>query len=165
MRTTSRLRGWGDIELYAEILRFSVECYAPGVISDAQLAQLEAALDRCGGLDALWLFGSSAAGTATPQSDVDLGALFAKRPSPSELLAAREELQEILGRSVDLVDLEQASPVLSMQVLKHGRLIAERDRAHRVRFVAAVPGRYEDVVIQRRGAEKALRARLARGRA
>jgi hypothetical protein len=135
------------------------------MISPAQLTQLEAPLDRLAGLDALWLFGSEATGTATSRSDVDLGALFATRPSPLALLAAREELQELLGRPVDLVDLERASPVLSMQVLRHGRLVAERNRTHRIRFESALPGRYEDVVILRRPAEKLLRARLANGRA
>jgi len=134
------------------------------MLTDAQLAQIDAALQRLAGLDALWLFGSEAAGRATSRSDVDLGALFASRPSPSALAAVREEIEEIVGRSVDLVDLERASPVLAMQVLRHGRLVGDRAPAHRVRFAAALPGRYEDVAILRRPAEKLLLARLAHGR-
>ena len=126
---------------------------------------MEAALDRIAGLDALWLFGSEASGRSTPESDVDLGALFAARPSAPDLLAARRELEEIAGRAVDLVDMAGASPVLAMQILRHGRLVVERSPAHRIRFEAALPGRYEDVVILRRPAEKLLLARLARGRA
>jgi uncharacterized protein len=135
------------------------------MLSEAQLALLEAALDRFAGLDALWLFGSEAAGRATARSDIDLGALFATRPSPQSLLAVREELREIVGRAVDLVDLERASPIVAMQVLKHGRLVADYDRTHRLRFAAVLPGRYEDVAILRRPGERLLRARLARGRA
>jgi len=135
------------------------------MISDAQLAGVEAALHRLAGLDALWVFGSEAAGRATARSDVDLAGLFATRPSSSALLAGREQLAELLGRPVDLVDLEQASPVLAMQVLRHGRLVVDRDSRHRIRFAGALPGRYEDVAILRRPAEKLLLARLAHGRA
>ncbi len=135
------------------------------MVSDAQLARVDAALHALGGLDALWLFGSEAAGRATESSDVDLGALFATPPSDAGLMTAREQLQEILGRAVDLVDLERASPILAMQVLRHGRLVTDRDPRHRVRFTAALPGRYEDVTILRRPGEKLLRARLAHGRA
>jgi len=135
------------------------------MLPDAQLARIDAALQRLAGLDTLWLFGSEAAGRATSRSDVDLGALFATRPSPAALMASRDELAELLGRAVDLVDLEQASPVLAMQVLRHGRLLVDRGHAHRIRFTAALPGRYEDVVILRRPAEKLLLARLAHGRA
>jgi len=134
------------------------------MVSDAHLTRIEAALDLLAGLDALWLFGSEAADRATSRSDVDLGALFATRPSAASLMAARRELEELLGRAVDLVDLERASPVLAMQVLRHGRLVADRNPAHRVRFTAGLPGRYEDVAILRRPAERLLLARLAHGR-
>jgi predicted nucleotidyltransferase len=136
------------------------------VLSSLQLARVEAVLDDVAGLDALWIFGSMATGRARPGSDVDLAALFAARPTPDALLTAREAIAAIVARDVDLVDVEQASPVLAMQILKHGSLVLERDRAHRVRFVAGLPGRYEDVVIFRRPAERLLRARLgAHGRA
>jgi predicted nucleotidyltransferase len=135
------------------------------MLPEAMLARIDAVLDRFAGLDALWVFGSEVAGRATSESDVDLAALFSTRPSAGALLAARADLQEIVGRAVDLIDLDRASPVLAMQVLRHGRLVNERNATHRVRFATALPGRYEDVVILRRPAEKLLRARLNRGRA
>ena len=135
------------------------------MISEVQLARIEAVLDGIGGLDALWVFGSEASGRATATSDVDLAALFASPPSPETLAEARVQLEDILGRPVDLIELEAASPVLAMQALRHGRLLAERSATHRVRFEAALPGRYEDVVLLRQPAERLLRARLAHGRA
>ncbi len=135
------------------------------MISGAQLTLIERALDDVGGLDALWLFGSEASGRATATSDVDLAALFTSPPSPPGLEQGRAKLEDVLGRPVDLVDLEMASPVLAMQVLRHGRLVLERSAPHRLRFATALPGRYEDVVLLRRPAEKLLRARLAHGRA
>lgn len=120
-------------------------------------------LDRVG-LDALWVFGSEAAGTATSASDVDLAALFRRRPSASELLTLRAELASVLGRDVDLVDLERASPVLVMQVLRRGTLVADRNPERRLRFIATAPGRYEDLVLVRRTAEQRLLERVRSGR-
>jgi predicted nucleotidyltransferase len=139
--------------------------YPSSVIPDVLLAQVKTVLARFGGLDALWIFGSEASGRATAESDVDLAALFAAPPTPLQLIAASAELEEVLGRPVDLVDLEAASPVLAMQALSHGRLVAEGNARHRVRFMAALPGRYEDASTLRRSAERQLRARLGNGRA
>ena len=135
------------------------------MISGTQLAQIQRVLDGIGGLDALWVFGSEASGKTTASSDVDLAALFASPPSLQGLEQGRAQIEEILGRPVDLIELEAASPVLAMQALRHGRLLVERSATHRVRFEAALPGRYEDVVLLRRPAERLLRARLAHGRA
>lgn len=121
-------------------------------------------LDARFGLDALWLFGSVASGRAAARSDVDLAALFRRSPAPLDLLDARGEIAALLGRDVDLVDLGRASPVLAMQVVRHGRLLVERDPARRQRFVAGMPGRYEDLKLQRRPAEAALLARARRDR-
>lgn len=121
-------------------------------------------LDEQFGLDVLWLFGSEARGTATTDSDVDLAALFRCVPSPSELLEARAELGTLLGRAVDLVDLDRASPILVMQVLRHGTLLLDRNPNRRVRLVAAAPGRYEDLRLVRREGERLLLERVRGGR-
>jgi hypothetical protein len=59
----------------------------------------------------------------------------------------RQDLARLLGRDVDVIDLGQASPVLAMQVLRHGRLLVDVDPRRRRRFVAGVPGRHEDLKI------------------
>lgn len=116
------------------------------------------------GLDALWVFGSVATGADTGTSDVDLAALFHRKPSAVQPIELREDIARLLGRDVDLVDLGQASPVLTMQALRHGRLLVDRDPRRRRRFVAGVPGRYEDLEIVRREAERALLGRVRHGR-
>ncbi len=133
-------------------------------ISEAELARVADVLDALGGLDALWVFGSEASGTAAPTSDVDLAALFTSRPSPPALLVARGDLEALLGRAVDLVDLERASPLLAMQVVRHGHLLSDRAPSHRLRFLTSLPGRYEDVVRLRRAGERLLLSRLQHGR-
>lgn len=112
------------------------------------------------GLDALWVFGSVEAGTARPDSDLDLAGLFRTTPAVEELLAARAEIAALAGREVDLVDLERASPILAMQVLRRGRLVHEQSPARRVRFVAGLIGRYEDLKRFRAPIEQAALRRM-----
>ncbi len=135
-------------------------CYAALVLSAEQLARIVPVLDGMAGLDALWIFGSAAEGRDRSSSDLDLAALFRAQPGADAVVRAREALADIVGRPVDLVDLDRASPILGMQVLRHGNLAFERDAAHRVRFTASLPGRYEDVMILRRPLERLLKARL-----
>jgi len=134
------------------------------VLTPRQVERIAEVLEARFGLDALWVFGSVASGTAAVRSDVDLAALFAKRPAPLDLLDARSEIATLLGRDVDLVDLGRASPVLAMQVLRRGRLLVDRNPPRRRQFVAGAPGRYEDLKLQRRPTEAALLARVRRDR-
>jgi predicted nucleotidyltransferase len=112
------------------------------------------------GIEALWAFGSVARGTPRPDSDLDLGALFRTSPDPVALLGVRADLAAVVGREVDLVDLDAVSPILAFEVVKHGRLIHEKGPARRVRFVAELIGRYEDVKRFREPMERASMARL-----
>lgn len=117
-------------------------------------------LDRRFGLDTLWLYGSEAQGTAKPDSDVDLAALFRRRTEPMDVFDARTDLEEILCRDVDLVDLDQTSPVLGMQVLKYGDLLIDRNPGRRHTAFGRILGLYEDVKLVRREAERELFRRM-----
>lgn len=128
------------------------------------LAHVASILDDRFGLHALYLFGSRALGTSRPDSDVDLAALFARPVEPMEILGILPDLEIALGRAVDLVDLDRASPILAMQVLRHGRLLTENDRRRRVDFEARTPGLYEDLVRIRQPQVDALLQRTAHGR-
>lgn len=135
--------------------------------SRAELSPIHAIkedLDGRFGLDALWLFGSEAIGSAGHFSDIDLAGLFRNRPSALDLLDAREALGALLGRDVDLVDLERASPIVAMQVFRHGRLLVDANPKRRLEVVSGAPSRYEDLRIVRREAERALLARIRNGR-
>ncbi len=122
-------------------------------------------LDERFGLDALWLFGSVAVERARTDSDLDLAALFRRRPTALELLETQDELGALVGRPVDLVDLDCDAPILAMQVLRHGKLLVDRVPERRITFAAHTPVRYEDLKIVRREAERALLKRVCRGRA
>jgi predicted nucleotidyltransferase len=125
-----------------------------------QIDRIADFLDRRFGLDTLWLYGSEAQGTAKPGSDVDLAALFRHRTEPLDVFDARTRLEEILHRDVDLVDLDQASPVLGMQVLKHGTLLVDRNPGRRHTAFSRILGLYEDVKLIRREVERELFRRM-----
>lgn len=133
------------------------------MIDEGRIDEIAALLDARFGLCALWIFGSEARGEATTQSDVDLAALFRETPEPLALIEARVAIEELLGRDVDLLDLDQASPILAMQVIRNGTLLREPERRRRVDFVAHLPGRYEDVQRVREPIVRALLARVSHG--
>jgi predicted nucleotidyltransferase len=126
------------------------------MLSRTEVAEVADCLEARFGLAVLWLFGSEASGAARPDSDVDFAALFRTRVSHEALIDARLELSARLGRSLDLVDLGRASPILAMQVVRHGRLLCDKDRSARLRFVTMLSSRYQDLRIARAPAERRL---------
>ena len=60
----------------------------------------------------LGVFGSFARGDATPESDLDLVARFAKRKSLLALVRLERELSKALGRKVDLFTEASIHPYL-----------------------------------------------------
>ncbi len=137
----------------------------PAMLTSDEINRITTVLDRWFGLDTLWLYGSQAEGTARADSDVDLAAIFRRRPEGLEIFDARTELEELLCRDVDLVDLDQAPPILAMQILKHGRLLVDRNPSRRHEAFSRILSLYEDVKILRRESERALFERMRVGRA
>ena len=135
------------------------------MLTSDDIDRITIVLDRWFGLDALWLYGSEAEGTTRADSDVDIAALFRRRPQGLEIFDARAELEELLCREVDLVDLDQAPPILAMQILKHGRLLVDRNPSRRHDAFSRIVSLYEDVKILRREGEQALFKRMSVGRA
>ncbi len=101
-------------------------------------------------------------GTDHAESDVDLAALFQSRPGAVALLEASADCERLLGRSVDLVDLGVASPILAMQALRDGRPVFGDDSPALAAYVATLPSRYADLKRMRAPAEAALAERIAR---
>ena len=81
------------------------------------------------------LFGSSALGTDTSQSDVDV--LVAMRhPGFQRLVDLKTKLTHLVGRNVDLVLLDEAKhePSFLAHALAEGRVLVDRDeRWHAIR--------------------------------
>jgi len=134
------------------------------MLAETIIDRVVALLDARFGLDALFVFGSEAAGLEHRGSDLDLAALLRRRPDALELLDARTALEGIAGRDVDLVDLGSASPILARQVLRNGRCVFGTSAPALAHFEATLPGRYEDLKRIRAEAESALVQRVVDGR-
>jgi len=106
------------------------------------------------------LFGSHASGQPRPDSNVELAMLFGEpsRPDPFDLARSKTDLEALLGRNVDLVVLNEASPILAMQSLRHGKILAEVDPDRLPVFAMHVTGAYHDLKRTRRPIEEALLA-------
>jgi len=75
-----------------------------------------------------------ATGSIRPDSDVDLAFLPAEPTDAVACFDRAQELAELFGREVDLVDLTTASTVLAKEVLRTGLLLEEANRTARQEF-------------------------------
>ena len=75
-----------------------------------------------------WLFGSYARGEETPESDVDVLVIF-DRSKPIGLLRYAQmhlEMEDLLGRKVDLVEDGTLRPAASLTADRDKKIIYER---------------------------------------
>lgn len=102
---------------------------------------------------AAYLFGSEARGEATGQSDVDVAVLFAVPPSSTltgPVLSLQADLEQVLGRRVDAIDLHRAPADLVHRVLRDGQLVCDRNRSLRIRFEVQRRNEFFDMELFRR---------------
>ncbi|MCM8624890.1 nucleotidyltransferase domain-containing protein [Accumulibacter sp.] len=76
------------------------------------------------------LFGSLAAGTARPDSDLDLAVADDQPLSVDARMALIDDLAQQTGRPVDLIDLKLAGEPLLGQILTRGRRIVGSDERY-----------------------------------
>ncbi len=103
-----------------------------------------------------YVFGSFGTAGFNSESDIDIGILLdgeAEYLSFEAQLELKQKLEEAVGREVDLVLLGAASPILGMQVLRHGRKVFERDARPAEEFFVRTIERYADLKKVRREAE------------
>ena len=99
-------------------------------------------------VSSVYLFGSHAKGTARPDSDVDIAVLFTQGLSKKARFDLRlnlaGDLEDILLRTVDLIDLEEATYLLCHQIFLHGLLIIKNDQKQLTEFVVRSRREYFD---------------------
>ncbi|MBI1870569.1 MAG: nucleotidyltransferase domain-containing protein [Chlamydiae bacterium] len=109
-------------------------------------------------LVAVYLYGSFAKSQQNRWSDIDMGLLYerGKDPSYRELVQMKMELSEKFNRDVDLVNLDEVSPILKHQVIKYGKcLMVKKPRIAQEFFIRAL-NEYFDLKQVRLPVEKAL---------
>ena len=99
---------------------------------------------------AIYLFGSAAAGRLRADSDVDLAVLPLVPLEPLVRWNLQEKLAGLLSRSVDLIDLRSASTVMRVQVIANGTLLYEGDAFARADFEATAFSAYARLNEERR---------------
>src|SRR5215510_2507398 len=115
-----------------------------------------------------YLFGSQATRRTHPSSDVDVAVLLDESLTPDERFAERMQLLGDLSRifvtdHVDLVMLNEASPLLAYETLRHGALLYCADAQTRIEFQVHTLRAYEDTIPLRRVLSEAMVARLKAG--
>lgn len=78
-------------------------------------------LARRHGVVKLRVFGSYATGEANETSDLDLLVRFGPGKDLLDLVALKQDLEELLGRHVDVVEEEALSPYIRDKVLQEAR--------------------------------------------
>ena len=79
------------------------------------------------GLIAIYIFGSMADNSTTPESDIDIAFLTFRKISAVEKWKIQEELASKLNQDVDLIDLKDATTILQTEVVEKGILIYSGD--------------------------------------
>lgn len=97
---------------------------------------------------AVYVYGSTARGSDTPASDIDLAILYELTPEPTLEglpLSLESDLERLVGRPVQVVVLNQAPADLVHRVLRDGQLLLDRDRSARIRFEVRARNEFFDL--------------------
>jgi predicted nucleotidyltransferase len=101
------------------------------------------------GVVAVYVFGSVARGTASEQSDVDVGLLYETPPSVTyrgQPYLLQANLSEQLGRAVDVVVTNDAPVDLVHRVLRDGILLFDANKSVRIAFEVKARNEYFDLL-------------------
>ena len=78
-------------------------------------------------IQAVYLFGSAVRHDVHSNSDIDLAVFHKQAVDKLQLWKLAQELAVIAGKDVDLIDLNNASTVMQMQVVSQGKRLMCRD--------------------------------------
>ncbi len=130
---------------------------------------LEEALNRLNRLFATkhvalaYLFGSYAAGTNDPSSDIDLAVLIADQKKQDKVLNLLlfTDIQQALGTErFDLLMLDKASPLMKMEIVRSGRVIYARTEDELNNFEMKTIQEYLDTAYLRKVQNQYLKKRV-----
>lgn len=92
-----------------------------------------------------FLFGSSVSRGVSTARDIDIAVAFTRSLTLLEQGALASQLEQVIEREVDLIDLDQASTLLRWEIVRGGIPLFSRDREDLLEFRARVPLEYFDL--------------------
>lgn len=91
-----------------------------------------------------YLYGSRAKGTSRPDSDIDIAIYLSEKMTTDEYLDLKMELSEDLTKDVDLILLNEASPLLKFEVYQNHKVIFSKDKDAETSFKVKTIFEYND---------------------
>jgi len=82
----------------------------------------------------IYIFGSTVKDRGREKSDIDIAFLSDKKVDEYELFILSQKLADILKKEVDLIDLNMASTVFKIQIIKTGKLIYNSNNLKKMYF-------------------------------
>ena len=79
--------------------------------------------------EGVWLFGSYADGTYNENSDIDIAVLFKERKTPLEIFKMKENLEIMLKKDIDLVNLADINDVFAYEIVTKGKSLKKTEFA------------------------------------
>lgn len=108
-----------------------------------------------------FIFGSFVNGRLSAESDIDIAISFNISPDFGLLSQIEDEIYKLTGLQVDIVILNNASPIIRMQILKKGVLLKKvNDRIYSEFFLKTIK-EYDDLKqIRRQQEQNILKGRI-----
>lgn len=108
-----------------------------------------------------FIFGSYVSGHISDESDLDIAILFKQIPDLATVTRIRDDISDAFKRDVDIVVLNESSPIIRMQVLKNGVIAVNRDRSIYNNFFVKTIKEYDDLKrIRKETEDNLLKARV-----
>ena len=131
-------------------------CGAVDMKSEIQ-EKIQSVLEPCAFVTAAYLLGSACNGRLRPDSDIDLALLIGTGEPLSweRRIMIAGELEQALGRSVDIGVLDCGNLIYAHEAILKGECVFCRDTAARDAFAVRALGLYDDLRYSRREVEAA----------
>ena len=116
-----------------------------GIIKTSVVKKIKSFFKGRNDVSLVFLFGSFVSREMTALSDIDVGIIFYSIPDFYEVNTIKEDLTALLKRDVDIVLLNNASPVIKMQILKKGILVFQAGKNNYSTFYGDTVKQYDDL--------------------
>ncbi|MBI3377666.1 MAG: nucleotidyltransferase domain-containing protein [Nitrospirae bacterium] len=114
-------------------------------------------------VSAVYLFGSTATGSETASSDIDIAILLKRGVNPYKpdiQLKIMSDLELLLKKRIDVVLLNSADPILEHQIRKHSKVLIDKNPKIRMTYELEARKKYFDFIYRHNNYMKILKNRI-----